>query len=257
MNSYFLGGHETSRADRIAAERALAALPAMLTSAIGSQHFRRRVVTFLAGEAGIDQFIDVGPGLPPPGTAVHEVACEINPRARVAYADNDPAVVENGSALLARPGVSIIVQEDLRHPAALLGHPAVRGHLDLSRPVALLLLAVVHFVSDDDDPAGIIARYRDVLAPGSYLALTHVSADLVEDKDAARRALAAYEKASARGWSRSREEILRFFDGFDLVDPGLVAKPRWRPLPGDPAADLPDISWAGVGRKAGPAGVRS
>ncbi len=248
MHHYFLGGRETFQADRAAAERALAALPAMRTSAIASRQFLRRAVTFLAGEAGIDQFLDIGPGLPARG-AVHEVAHEANPRARVVYADYDPVVVSHGNAMLAQSDLSVVVHADLRQPDALLSTPAVRRHLDFDRPVALLLLAIVHFVSDDDHPAQIIARLRDALAPGSYLALTHVSADLVDDKEAARRAAAVYDKANARGWPRDREQVLRFFDGFGLVEPGLVPKPRWRPRPGDPAADLPDISWAGVGRK--------
>ena len=247
MHHYFLGGRETFQADRIAAERALAALPAMRTSAIASRQFLRRAVTFLTREAGIDQFLDIGVGLPARG-AVHEVAHEINPDARVVYVDYDPVVVSHGNALLAQPDLSIVVQADLRYPDALLKLPAVTDHLDFSRPVAVLLLAILHFISDDDDPAGIIGRLRDALAPGSYLALTHVSDELVADKEAARRAAAAYEKANARAWPRSREQILRFFDGFDLVEPGLVCKPRWRPLPGDPAG-VPDISWAGVGQK--------
>ena len=248
MHHYLLGGRETFQADRIAAERALTALPAMRTSAIASRQFLRRAVTFLAAEAGIDQFLDIGPGLPAKG-AVHEVAHEVNPAARVAYVDYAPVVVSHGNAILSHSDQSIIVQADLRDPDALLSVPAIGEHLDFSRPVALLLLAIVHFVGNDDKPAAIIARLRDALAPGSYLALTHVSADLVPDKEAARRAVAAYERASARGWPRSREHILRFFDGFELVEPGLVPKPRWRPLPDDPAADLPDISWAGVGKK--------
>jgi len=248
MHHYFLGGRETFQVDRMAAERALTALPAMRTSAIASRQFLRRAVTFLAGEAGIDQFLDIGPGLPAAG-AVHEVVAEINRDARVAYVDYDPIVVSHGNAMLAHTHLSVIVQADLRDPDALLKTPAIAGHLDFSRPVALLLLAILHFVSPDDDPAAIIGRLRDALAPGSYLALTHVSPDLVQDKEAARRAVAAYEKANARAFPRSREQILRFFDGFDLVEPGLVPKPRWRPLPGDPAADMPDISWAGVGKK--------
>jgi O-methyltransferase involved in polyketide biosynthesis len=248
MHHYFLGGRETFQADRAAAERALAALPAMRTSAIASRQFLRRAVTFLAAEAGVDQFLDIGPGLPARG-AVHEVAHEINAAVRVAYVDYDPIVVSHGNAMLGQSDLSIVVQADLRDPDALLKVPAIGDHLDFSRPVALLLLAILHFVSDDDGPARIVARLRDALAPGSYLALTHVSPDLVDDKEAARRAVAAYDKANARAWPRGREQILRFFDGFELVEPGLVRKSRWRPLPGDPAADLPDISWAGIGRK--------
>lgn len=248
MHHYLLGGRETFAADRVAAERALTALPAMRTSALASRQFLRRAVTFLAGEAGVGQFLDIGPGLPAKG-AVHEVAHEVNPAARVVYADYDPVVVSHGNALLAQRDLSVVVQADLRDPDALLSLPAVGCHLDFSRPVAVLLLAILHFISDDDDPAAIIARLRDALAPGSYLVLTHVSPDLVEDKEAARRATAAYEKSNARAWPRTWEQIHRFFDGFELVEPGLVAKPRWRPVPGDPSADLPDISWAGVGKK--------
>ena len=181
MHHYLLGGRETFQADRVAAERALAALPAMRTSAIASRQFLRRAVTFLAAEAGIDQFLDIGPGLPAKG-AVHEVAHEVNPRARVVYADYDPIVVSHGTAMLAHSDQSVVVQADLRQPDALLQVPAVRQHLDFDRPVALLLLAIVHFVSDADDPAGIIARLRDALPPGSYLALTHVSADLARTR---------------------------------------------------------------------------
>jgi hypothetical protein len=184
MHHYFLGGRETFQADRVAAERALAALPAMRTSVIASRQFLRRAVTFLAAEAGVGQFLDIGPGLPAKG-AVHEVAHEINPAARVVYADYDPVVVSHGNAMLAQSDLSVVVQADLRDPDALLTAATVGEHLDFSRPVALLLLAILHFVSD----------------------------------------------------------------GFELVEPGLVPKPRWRPLPGDPAADLPDISWAGVARK--------
>jgi hypothetical protein len=248
MSHYFLGGRETFQADRDAAERALNALPQMRPSVLAARAFARRAVRFLAGEAGVDQFLDLGVGLPATGAA-HEVAYEINPAARVAYVDYDPVVVSHGKALLARPGLSIVLRADLRDPARLLALPELRAHLDFSRPIAVLLVSVMHFVADEDRPHAVVATIRDALAPGSYLALSHISLDLIDDKVGARRLIAAFDKASERMWPRDRGEILRFFDGFELVEPGLVPKPEWRPDPGDPAVDEPDISWCGVGRK--------
>ena len=248
MSHYFLGGRETFQADRDAAERALNALPQLRASVLAARSFTRRAVRFLAGEAGIDQFIDLGVGLPA-SDAVHQVAYEVNPAARVAYADYDPVVVSHGRALLVRPGLSIVLRADLRDPAELLARPELRAHLDFGRPIAVLLVSVLHFIPDEDHPHAIMATIRDALAPGSYLALSHISLDLIEDKAAARRLIAAFDKASERMWPRSRDEILRFFAGFDLLEPGLVPKPQWRPIPGDPARDEPDISWCGVARK--------
>ncbi len=248
MYHHYLGGRETFEADRAAAERAMAALPGMRAAIRENRRFLRRVVTFLAGEAGIDQFLDIGVGLPAEGP-VHEVAHTINPAARVVYADYDPVVVSHGNAWLTRQDLSIVVQADLRDPQALLGLPAVREHLDFSRPIALILLAIMHFFADYDDPAAVIAALRDALVPGSYLALNHVSEDLITDKEAAKRAAAAYEQASERIWLRSRAEVLRLFDGFELVEPGLVPSHLWRPAAGRGASRAPAISWGGVGRK--------
>jgi hypothetical protein len=248
MSHYFLGGRETFQADRDAAERALNALPQLRASVLSARAFARRAVRFLAGEAGVDQFLDLGVGLPA-SDAVHDVAYEFNPAARVAYVDYDPVVVSHGKALLARPGLSIVLRADLRDPARLLALPELRAHLDFGRPIAVLLVSVLHFVADEDRPQAIVATIRDALPPGSYLALSHISLDLIEDKAGARRLIAAFDKASERMWPRSRDEILRFFAGFDLVEPGLVPKPEWRPDPADPARDEPDISWCGVARK--------
>ncbi len=247
MYHHYLGGRETFQADRDAAERVLAALPVTRVSAGETREFIRRAVCFLAGEAGIDQFLDLGMGLPAKH-AVHEVAQRVNPAARVVYADNDPVVVSHGHALLAKPDVAVVVRADLRRPAELLAMPEVRAHLDFTRPVAVLLVSVMHFIADADDPYAIVATIRDALAPGSYLALSHVSADFVADQDAVRRAVAAYEKTNAPAWPRGRADILRFFDGFDLVEPGLVPKRRWRPAPGADVTGIPDVSWCGVAR---------
>lgn len=249
MYDYFLDGKDHFAADRAAADQILALVPAVRRTVGENRRFLRRAVRFLAAEAGIGQFLDIGVGLPTQG-AVHEVAHEVNPKARVAYVDYDPVVVAHGNALLAEPDRSLVVQADLRRPAALLSLPAIREHLDFSRPVALMLVAILHFVSDDDDPGGIVAALGDALAPGSYLAITHVSVDRLVDKEAAERVRGLYEKSSEPLWPRSQEQIRRFFDGFELVEPGLVPACEWRPVTGEAAPGVADFGWAGVGRKA-------
>jgi hypothetical protein len=212
-----------------------------------NRRFLRRAVRYLAQEAGIDQFLDVGVGLPTQG-AVHEVAHEVSPAARVAYVDYDPVVVLHGGVLLTEPDKSVVVRGDVRDPAAILSDPAVRRHLDFGRPVAVILLAIMHFVADSGDPYGIVATIRDALPPGSYLVLAHVSVDEVP-QDVVERAVALYSQASEPLTPRTKEEIARFFDGFDLVEPGIVREHAWRP---DPSADLAGkltLGWAGVGRK--------
>ncbi len=187
-------------------------------------------------------------GLPTQG-AVHEVAREINPGARVVYVDYDPVVVSHGWALLAVSDLSIMVNGDLRRPADLLAKPEVRAHLDFGRPVAIGLLAVLRFRSDADDPAGAVACLRDAVAPGSYLAISHIGTEFFPDKAAMAQAKAVYERASEPIWARSREEILGLFDGLELLEPGLVAKHQWRSVTGQAATGTPNIQWGGVGRK--------
>ncbi len=248
MYDYYLGGKDNFEADRIAAEQVLALVPGLRRAAIENRRFLRRVVRYLAAEAGITQFLDVGVGIPAQG-AVHEVAHEVNPAARVLYADYDPVVVTHGRALLTVSDRSVMDRGDLRRPADLLAAPEVRAHLDLSQPVAIVLFAVLHFLSDADDPAGIVAVLRDGVAPGSYLAISHIGTDFFADKQALARAVAVYEQASERIWPRPREEVLRLFDGFELIEPGLVPKHQWRPPLGQAAASTPNIQWGGVGRK--------
>jgi hypothetical protein len=250
MYDYWLGGKDNFEADRVAAEKVLTQMPGQRRSAIENRRFLRRAVEFLAGQAGIDQFLDIGVGLPTQG-AVHEVAHEVNPRSRVAYVDYDPVVVAHGNALLATPDQSVVVQADIRRPAELLANPVIRGHLDFDRPIAVLLLAIVHFVADEDDPAGVTAMLREALVPGSYLVLTHICQELLPDKAAAARAKDVYQRAGQPIKARSADEIRGFFGDFELVEPGLVAKHGWRPAAGTPAHDPADISLGGVGRKIG------
>ena len=160
------------------------------------------------------------------------MAHEINPRSRVAYVDYDPVVVAHANALLATPDQSVVVAEDIRRPRELLANPVIRGHLDFDRPVAVLVLAIFHFVPDEDDPAAIAACLREALAPGSYLVLTHICEELLPDKAAARRAMDVYEQAGEPISPRGTEQIRGFFGDFELVEPGLVPKHAWRPVTG-------------------------
>ncbi len=248
MYDYYLGGKDNFEADRIAAEKVLALVPGLRRAALENRRFLRRVVRFLAAEAGVSQFLDIGVGLPTQG-AVHEVAREVNPGVRVVYVDYDPVVVSHGQALLTVSDLSIMVHGDLRRPADLLGKPEIRAHLDFSQPVAIGLFAIMHFLPDADDPAGKLACLRDAVAPGSYLAISHIGTDFFPDKSALAEAVAVYERASERVWPRSRDQILSFFDGFELLEPGLVPKHQWRPVTGKTPAGMPNIQWGAVGRK--------
>ena len=248
MYDYYLGGKDNFEADRVAAEKVLAQMPGQRRSALENRRFLRRAVRFLTAEAGIDQFLDIGVGLPTQG-AVHEVAHEINPRSRVAYVDYDPVVVAHGNALLATPDQSVVVTEDIRRPGELLANPVIRRHLDFDRPVAVLVLAIFHFVPDEDDPAAITACLREALAPGSYLVLTHVCRELLPDKTAAARAKDVYQQAGQPIQARTTEEIRGFFGDFELVEPGLVPKHAWRQETDAPVQDPSDISLGAVARK--------
>jgi hypothetical protein len=248
MYDFYLGGKDNFAADRVAAEKVLAVVPGLRRGILENRRFLRRVVRYLAAEAGVSQFLDIGVGLPTQG-AVHEVAREVNPAARTVYVDNDPVVVSHGQALLSLADQSIMVDGDLRDPAALLALPQVQAHLDFTRPVAVLLFAVLHFVSGDDDPAGITAALRDAIPPGSYLAVSHIGSDFFPGTAAMDRAVTVYRQANEHVFPRSRTEILGFFDGLELVDPGLVPKHEWRPVLGETAGQTPNISWGGVGRK--------
>jgi SAM-dependent methyltransferase len=248
MYDYYLGGKDNFEADRSAAEKVLTLVPGLRRAVLENRRFLRRVVRYLAAEAGVSQFLDIGVGLPTQG-AVHEVAHEVSPGARVVYADYDPVVVTHGQALLTVDDRSVMVRGDLRRPAELLARPEVRAHLDFTKPVAMMLFAVLHFVPDADDPARIVACLRDAVAPGSYLAISHIGTEFFPDKQALTRAVAVYEKASERVWPRSRDQILGFLDGFELLEPGLVPKHQWRPVTGEAASGTPTIQWGAVGRK--------
>jgi S-adenosyl methyltransferase len=222
-------------------------IPQIRVSAVANRAFLRLAVRYLAAEAGIRQFLDVGVGLPTQG-AVHEVVREVSQDARVAYVDYDPVVVSHARVLLAEPDRSIAVRGDLRDPAALLSDPEIWGHLDLGRPVAVILLAILHFISDEDDPAGIIATIRDAIAPGSYLVVSHVAPGRVRDKNAGERALKVYQQATERIYPRTPEAVARLLDGFEIIEPEVMAR-NARVADEIGAASVSPIGWRTLARK--------
>jgi hypothetical protein len=247
---YLLGGKDNFAADREAAMRLIAATPDMAGVVRDNRAFIGRAVRYLAGEAGIRQFLDLGGGLPTQ-TNVHEMAQEIAPDACVVYVDNDPVVWAHGQALLANGDRVAMVHADLRKPAEVLQHSDVLGLLDLAQPVAVVCTSVLHFVPDEEEPHRIIAEYRGHMAAGSYLAITHGPLVTAEEDPTGivGSVTSVYHQASAQLHVRSLPEIRRFFDGFDLVDPGVVWINEWRPDPGVPAEGPPQSLRGGVGRK--------
>jgi hypothetical protein len=221
-----LGGKDNYAADRDAAAKLLAAVPDAAAAARDNRAFLGRAVRFLADEAGIRQFLDIGTGLPTRGN-VHEIAHAADPAAQVVYIDNDPVVTAHANALLADAPTVTAVNADLRCPRDLLTSPAVRARIDFTKPVAVLLVAVLHFVDDSQDPWAIVECIKEHIAPGSYLVVSHVTDDELSH-DARRCARQAYEGASAPGVARTWEGIARFFDGMVMVGPGLVNAAGWR-----------------------------
>jgi SAM-dependent methyltransferase len=244
---YLLGGKDNFASDRAAATKLLELTPNAREGVRANRRFLSRAVHLLV-EAGVRQFLDIGAGLPTQEN-VHQVALRAAPDARVVYVDNDPIVLTHGRALLADNDQTIVVDGDLRQPEAILSDPRIREHLDFDQPVGLLMLAVLHFIPDDDIAESVIATLRDQLVPGSGLVVSHLSfGDLDEDKLREGREL--YSRTSAGSATpRPRAQILRFFDGFEIVEPGLVPTEDWRPetdLPGPPM--LPGVNgYSGVG----------
>ena len=227
----FLDGKDNFAADRAVVKLTLDIAPDAAAGAKANRALLRRMVRFLAAEAGITQFLDIGSGLPSRGN-VHEIAREVNPAAKVVYIDNDPVVLVHGRALLGRNPAVTVVTADARDPAQILANPLVTEFLDLRRPVGLLMLAILHHISDSEDPAAIAARFRDALAPGSYLALSSFRMPGPEHPDDAARTRAVqdlFNRTLGTGRWREHEEILGWFGDWELLPPGLVPLPEWRP----------------------------
>jgi hypothetical protein len=244
---FYLGGSHNLEVDRRMAREAIELWPDLPAIMQSNRAFMRRAVRYVA-EQGITQFLDIGSGIPTVGN-VHEAAQQANPQARVVYVDNDPVAVAHSRAILGGDERTAVVQADLREPEALLEDPSLTGTLDLNEPVAVLMVAVLHFVPDADDPRGAVARIAARLARGSYLVLSHASAEGRPDQAGSHRQL--YRRTPTPMTMRSRTDIEALFDGFEVVEPGVVWLPLWRP--DDPAEveRQPErtTGYAGVGRK--------
>jgi hypothetical protein len=248
---YYLGGSHNFAADREMGRRIVRLVPEVPRIARANRSFLRRAVEYLVS-VGVRQFLDIGSGIPTAGN-VHEIAQQANPGARVVYVDIDPIAVAHSRTILAGNDRVAVVQADLRAPEDVLSSPALRAVLDLDEPIAILMISLLHFVPDDDDPAGVIARYHAAVAPGSYLVISHIN--LVDDPTpAGLDSLNVYARMGTPLTPRTEADLTKLFAGFDLVEPGLVALPRWRPDSPDYADDASDQVHAsfraGVGRRS-------
>ncbi|GAA1933322.1 SAM-dependent methyltransferase [Streptomyces sodiiphilus] len=250
MYDYYLGGSHNFEVDRAAARQAIAAFPGLPKIMQTNRAFMRRAVRFALGE-GVTQFLDIGSGIPTFGN-VHEVAQAASDEARVVYVDNDPVAVAHSRAVLEGDERTAVLAADFRSPRQIVEAPETRGLLDFDRPVALLLVALLHFIEDKDDPWGSLAVLRDALPAGSLLVINHASVDGgTVPAERGENVSSVYRNAGSNLIMRSRAEVERFFDDFRLVEPGLVAAPNWRP-DGPVGQEDPVVfnGLAGVGRKA-------
>jgi hypothetical protein len=243
---YFLGGKDNFEADRIAAEAAIKAFPRTAESARAARAFLRRIVRFLADEMGIRQFLDIGTGLPS-GENVHQVAQSVAPDARIVYVDNDPIVLSHAQALLTggSAGVVAYLDADLRDPENILREAG--KSLDFGQPLAVLLLGILHNVGDGDDPYGIVRKLIEVMPGGSYLAICHLTADIYPELAEFARALNE-RQLDAPLVLRDRARVTAFFDGLELVEPGVVQLSKWRPRSEIESAAAAAL-WGGIARK--------
>ena len=223
---YILGGKNNFAADQAAAQAAMAANPHLASAIRENRALMRRMGAFLAGEAGIRQFLDVGTGLPTTPN-LHEVVQAVAPDARIVYVDNDPIVLAHARALLAssKDGSCAYLEADLRSPGEILADPQLLQALDMSKPVGLMLVGILHFIPDSADPYGVVARLVSALAPGSYLAIQHPSADFYPPGAGT---AAAYNRAGIPFQYRTKAEFERFLTGLEPVPPGIVPMAEWR-----------------------------
>jgi hypothetical protein len=252
---YFLGGTHNFPADRDAADSIMTMFPATRMAAHVNRAFLRRTVRFLC-RSGVTQFLDIGSGIPTEGN-VHEIAQEAEPRARVVYVDIDPVAVAESQEMLERNEFAMAVHGDAREPRSIVEHPMVRKVLDFDKPVAILMAALLHFITDDDEARTIVRQLVDVVPPGSYLVISHVvdetTPDYVQSEDV-RRVHEVYRKQTSTILRlRTRAELEEFFEGLELLEPGLVWLSDWRQEPDDPMPSADDVAYyvaaGGVGRK--------
>jgi len=243
--NYWLGGKDNFASDRAAGDEIARQLPSIIDLAVADRAFLGRMVRHLVGDRGIRQILDIGTGLPTADNT-HQVAQSIAPDARIVYVDNDPLVLVHARALLTSTpeGVTEYIEADLNNPDEIIA--AARQTLDLSRPVAITLLGILHFIRDDEAAREVVARLVDAVPSGSYLAIAHGCHDI--NREAADSIVSYWnEHGTPKILYRSSAEIARFFDGLELLEPGVVPCSRWRPGPGDPDIDV--NQYAGVARK--------
>jgi hypothetical protein len=249
---YLLGGKDNFPADREVAEADMRANPASRVGPRQNRAFLRRAVRYLTAEAGLRQFLDIGTGIPTsPNT--HEVAQGVAPECRVVYVDNDPIVLAHARALLTSSpeGRTQYIDADLREPEQILASTQLRGTLDLSQPVGLLLFATMHLVADEQDPYGIVGRLVDALVPGSHLALSQITPDFAPEAWERTKEIAGRGGVTMR--PRARADIARYFEGLEIIEPGLQVVHHWRPDPDERPDDIPDAlvsMYGGVARKS-------
>lgn len=245
VQDYWLGGKDNFKADRVAGDEAIEAFPQMVASVRNTRAFLARSVRHLA-EAGIRQFLDIGTGIPAVNNT-HEVAQAVAPESRIVYTDHDPAVLVHARALLTSSpeGRTAYLDADLRDPERILREASPT--LDFSRPVAVMLIAVLHCVPDEDDPYGIVARLVDAVPSGSYLAISHPAND-IQAAEMAGMATRLNRLMAQKITPRSRADVTRFFEGLEVAEPGIVRAPEWRP---DSPAGASGVStmWSGIARK--------
>ncbi|GLY01520.1 MULTISPECIES: SAM-dependent methyltransferase [Actinoplanes] len=248
--NYWLGGTDNFAADRASGDELERLFPKVRVGALANRALLQRATRFLAAEAGIRQFLDIGTGLPTADNT-HEVAQRHAPDSRIVYVDNDPMVTSMAENLLtsSAEGRTAYLEADLRDPAAILAHDTLRETLDLSQPVGLMLIAVLHFLHGPGAAKPVVGRLLDALPPGSFLVATHATSDFGTPEQQA-----LYQQLVEQGrsdvWTRSRDEFADLFAGLELVDPGVVPASEWRPDPGTLIPDRSDINvWAAVGRK--------
>ena len=242
---YWLGGKDNFAVDRAAGDQAIAAYPDIVYSVRANRAFLARAVSFLAGEAGIRQFLDIGTGIPSANNT-HEVAQAVAPGTRVVYVDNDPTVLAHARALLTSgpAGATDYIDADLRDTGRILEIAAKT--LDFSQPIAIMLMAIVHLIPDSDDPYAIVNRLVEAVPSGSYLAMSHIAADMTPAITTAGQRVSQFIQQQQT--YRTHEEVLRFFADLELAEPGLVRVPEWRPA-SELEAKTPAVLWGGVGRK--------
>jgi S-adenosyl methyltransferase len=244
--NYWLGGKDNFAADRAAAEQAMAAFPDIVHSARANRAFLRRTVTFLAGTAGIRQFLDIGTGIPS-ASNTHEVAQSVAADCRIVYVDNDPVVLAHARALLTSTpeGATDYLDADLRHADQILAKAAET--LDLSQPVAIMLMAILQHLSDDHDPYAVVGQLLAAVPSGSYLALSHPARD-IHAAEMAEMAKRLNQMMAEKVTFRSKAEVAPFFAGLELIEPGMTNVPDWRPESAEEASS-PAALWGGVARK--------